>query len=167
MTLAGTEAGASLDSATVNEPEGAALVNVTVPVDELPPVIVAGLTLTDESAAVLPPEAVTERITVRVTPPCDAEIADELLKLTALVETVKVALVAPAATVTAAGTVAVAVFELLSATEAPPAGAAADSVTVPVDGLPPATVVGLSVSVESVGPPGALTVSVADRVLPL
>jgi len=55
---------------------------------------------------------------------------------------VNVAVVAFAATVTLAGTVAAAVLLLLSVTTAPPAGAAALKVTVPVDELPPVTVVG-------------------------
>ena len=72
--------------------------------------------------------------------------------VTALVVTVNVALLAPAATVTLAGTVAVAVLLLVRATAAPPVGAGPLSVTVPVeDCTPPVTVVGFSVSVESVG----------------
>ena len=71
--------------------------------------------------------------------------------VTALVLTVNVALLAPAATVTLAGTVAVDVL-LLRVTAAPPVGAGPLSVTVPVeDCTPPVTVVGFSVSVESVG----------------
>ncbi len=54
-----------------------------------------------------------------------------------------VAVVAPAATVTLAGTVAAAVLPLLKATTAPPVGAWALRVTVPVDEPPPVTVVGL------------------------
>ena len=68
---------------------------------------------------------------------------------TALVVTVNVALVAPAATVTLAGTWAVSVLLLESATCAPPAGAGPLSVTVPVDEFPPTTLVGFSASVES------------------
>src|SRR3989442_1698611 len=64
---------------------------------------------------------------------------------TALVVTVNVALVAPAGTVTLAGTVA-AVLSLDSVTCAPPAGAGPLSVTVPVEVLPPLTVGGLSAS---------------------
>src|SRR2546427_455306 len=62
---------------------------------------------------------------------------------TALVVTVNVTLVAPTGTVTLAGTVAA---ELLldSATCAPPAGAGPSSVTVPVELLPPVTVVGFT-----------------------
>ncbi len=58
----------------------------------------------------------------------------------------KLALVAPALTVTLDGTVATLVLLLESPTTAPPAGAGPLSVTVPVEELPPWTVVGLSVS---------------------
>lgn len=61
----------------------------------------------------------------------------------------KVALVAPPATVTVAGTVAALVMLLDKVKVNPPAGAAAVKVTVPVEVLPPITDVGLSVSVES------------------
>src|SRR6266403_1428157 len=63
---------------------------------------------------------------------------------TALVLTVNVALVAPAATVTLEGTLAAAVLLLESVTCAPPDGAGPLNVTVPVDELPPVTLVGLS-----------------------
>src|SRR5438132_10344279 len=80
--------------------------------------------------------------------------------VTALVLTVNVALLAPAATVTLAGTVAVDVLLLVRVTAAPPAGAGPLSVTVPVeDCAPPVTVVGFSVSVESVGKACGATVS--------
>ena len=68
---------------------------------------------------------------------------------TALVATVNAALVAPAAIVTLAGTLAAVVLLLESATCAPPTGAGPLSVTVPVDEFPPTTLVGFSVSVES------------------
>ena len=57
--------------------------------------------------------------------------------VTTLVATLKVALVTPAGTVTEAGTVAAAVLLLASATTAPPDGAAAFNVTVPVLVPPP------------------------------
>src|SRR5260221_93924 len=68
--------------------------------------------------------------------------------VTALVATVNVALVAPAATVTLEGVLATVVLLLESATAAPPAGAAAVKVTVPVDEFPPVTLVGFRVSEE-------------------
>jgi hypothetical protein len=58
---------------------------------------------------------------------------------------VKVADRFPAAMVTLAGTVAAAVFALLSDTTAPPGGAVAVNFTVPVDVAPPEIVVGLRV----------------------
>ena len=61
---------------------------------------------------------------------------------TALVLTVNDALVAPAATVTLAGTLAAVVLLLESATCAPPVGAGPLSVTVPVEEFPPVTLVG-------------------------
>jgi len=66
----------------------------------------------------------------------------DVLLATTLVLTAKVAVVAFAATVTLEGTVAAAVLLLLSVTTAPPAGAGPVSVTVPVDEVPPITVVG-------------------------
>src|SRR5437773_108259 len=86
--------------------------------------------------------------------------------VTALVVIVNVALVAPAATVTLEGTVAAAVLLLESATVAPPAGAAPLNVTVPVeDCVQPITLVGLSVSDESVGAGGAAGVTTSEAVL--
>jgi len=67
---------------------------------------------------------------------------------TALVLTLNVALVAPAAIVTLDGTVAAAVLLLESATVAPPVGAAPLSVTVPDEEFPPVTLVELSESDE-------------------
>jgi hypothetical protein len=67
---------------------------------------------------------------------------------TALVLTVNVALVTPAATVTLEGTLAAVVLLLESVTCAPPVGAGALSVTVPVEEFPPVTLGGFSVSEE-------------------
>jgi hypothetical protein len=70
------------------------------------------------------------------------EVVDEV---TELVVTVKVALLAPEAILTLAGTVAAAVL-LLESITTPADGAAALSVTVPWDVLPPTTLVGFSVN---------------------
>ena len=80
---------------------------------------------------------------------------------TALVVTVNVAVVAPAATVTLAGTCAAVVLLLDSATLAPPVGAAPLSVTVPVDEAPPVTLAGLRETEESDTVAAGFTVSVA------
>jgi hypothetical protein len=85
--------------------------------------------------------------------------------VTALVLAVNVALLAPAATVTVAGTVAVDVLLLERETTAPPVGAGPLSVTVPVEGDPPVTLVGFSVSEERVRAGGS-TVSEAVLVAP-
>ena len=69
-------------------------------------------------------------------------IVTEAAELTLRVVTVNVAVVAPAVTVTDAGTVAAEVFELASVTTAPPVGAATSRVTVPVLVIPPDTEVG-------------------------
>ena len=81
---------------------------------------------------------------------------------TALVLRLKLALVPPGETVTLEGTVAAGLL-LESATCAPPAGAGAFSVTVPVEELPPVTLVGLTVSDETIG---GITVSDAVCVAP-
>src|SRR5579864_1732791 len=83
---------------------------------------------------------------------------------TALVVTAKVALVAPAGTVTVGGTLAAALL-LESITCASPAGAGPLSVTVPVDDCaPPITPAGCNVSEETAGSgvgagPGVITIT--------
>ena len=104
----------------------------------------------------------TVRSALRPEPLYEAEIVTVVEKTTRLVSTVKIALVAPAGTVTLEGTVAAGLL-LESVTCAPPAGAGAFSVTVPVEGLPPVTLVGLTVSDETIG---GITVSDAVRVAP-
>jgi hypothetical protein len=84
---------------------------------------------------------------------------------TAVLVTVNVALELPALTVTEAGTT---VLELLSdnVTTTPPAGALPFRVTVPVEEVPPVTLVGLSVTPESATEAGVI-VSDEVRVTPL
>jgi hypothetical protein len=100
-------------------------------------------------------------VAVTVTP-LFAEIVTEVGVLTVFVVTLKVALVLPAATVTLAGTLATEGKLLERGTTVPPDGAGPESVTVPVDGEPPVTVVGFRVRELIVG---AVTVSVAVRVV--
>ena len=91
---------------------------------------------------------------VLVTPAYDAEMVTGVDAVTALVLTVNVALLAPAVTVTLAGTVAAVVLSLDRETAAPPLGAGPLRLTVPVDGDPPVTLVAFSAIEESVGEPG-------------
>jgi hypothetical protein len=71
---------------------------------------------------------------------------------------VNIAVLAPAGTVTDAGTWATDVRLLESVTIAPPAGAGPFKVTVPAEGFPPWTLLGVSTSDESIA---VLTVRVA------
>jgi len=86
-----------------------------------------------------------------------AEIVADAVLATAVVVTAKVAVVAPAATVTLTGTVAAALL-LDRVTASPPVGAALPKVTVPVDEVPPVTEVGFSATEETTG---GFTVNVA------
>jgi hypothetical protein len=144
---------------TTVPPVGAGPLSVTVPVDGLPPATTVGL-----SASVERDGALTVRVAVFETPPAAAVMTGEAVEVTGEVEIVNVAVVCPAATVTDAGTVAAVVLLLLRVTTSPPAGAAELIVTVPVEEVPPVTVVGLRVSeLTACG----LTVNVALLVLPL
>jgi hypothetical protein len=78
-------------------------------------------------------------------------IATEVVVPTALVFTVKVALVAPAGTVTLVGTVATPVLLLERATTAPPLGAGPFNVTVALEEFPPVRLEGLSVNEVGAG----------------
>jgi hypothetical protein len=89
-------------------------------------------------------------------------IVTDVLEATGLVAAVKVAVVAPAGTVTDAGTWAAAVLPEVKPTTAPPVGAGLSRVTVPVDDTPPSTVAGLTLTPLSAGT-GALTVRLAVR----
>ena len=92
---------------------------------------------------------VTVSVADLVTPPKEPVIVTAVEAVTEDVMMVKLALVAPAATVTLAGVFAAAELSE-SVTTAPPDGAAPVKVTVPCDELPPVTLVGLTVSVERV-----------------
>ena len=107
---------------------------------------------------------VTERTADLVTPALVPEIVEFVVLRTRFVVTVKVAVVAPAATVTLGGTVATVVLLLESWTVIPDAGAAPLRVTVPVDGLPPTTFDGFNFNEDNAG---RAIVNVAVLVTPL
>jgi len=90
-------------------------------------------------------------------------IVTAVLATTGLVVAVKAAVVAPAGTVTDAGTCAAAVLLDVNATTAPPVGAGLSKVTVPVDDTPPSTVAGFTLTALSAAA-AAVTVTVAVRV---
>lgn len=80
-----------------------------------------------------------------------AEITTEVKRVTRLVETLKLADLAPAGTMMLAGTVATFGLLLTRVITAPPEGAGALSVTVPIEAKPPLTLVGFRVIALSVG----------------
>ena len=161
--VAGTFATAALlvESATKTPPAGAAALSVTVPAEGLPAVTLVGLRLKEVSTAA----GFTVSVAVFVTPRKSAEIITEVEVATDVVDTVKFAFVLFAATVTIAGTAATAELLLDNLTSAPPAGAAAFSVTVPVDDIGPMTVAGL-LDTDARSRRG-FTVRTVDLVVPL
>src|SRR5712671_5812813 len=149
VTLGGTLAAPLLlESVTCAPPVGAGPLNVTVPVEEFPPATLVGFSESEERVGGGGGAAVTVSEADLLAPLNVAEIETVVDTATALVLTVNVALVAPAATVTLDGTLATVVLLLESVTTAPPDGAAPLSVTVPVEEFPPVTLVGFSESDE-------------------
>jgi hypothetical protein len=149
VTLAGAVAAAlELVRVTTTPPVGAALDSVTVPVDEAPPTTVVGLNVS--AVTVVDGARVTPSAAKSVAPPRVAESCAVVLS-TANVVAVNDALVAPAGTVTVAGTLTAPGRELLRLTATPPAGAPLPRVTVPVADVPPGTLVGLTEKAVSVG----------------
>jgi hypothetical protein len=160
VTLAGTAAGTvpgppfdnAFDSVTTAPPDGAGLLNVTLPLADAPPTMLAGLTLNALSAADPPPPAVmSSSACCSGLPTRSAKTFMLNCEVTADVAIVNDAVVAPAATVTLAGIFATVV------------GAGVDSVTVfalvcgllkvtvPIAELPPTTLDGLTDTPESTG----------------
>lgn len=129
-----------LVSATLIPPGFALPFSVTVPVEGAPATRDVGLRTTEAMSAGL-----TVMFAVAAICCFTAEIVTGVAAATPSVVTVNVADEAPAGTVTEAGTVAAAMFELERKTGTPPAGAAAEIVTAPVTSLPPTMVVGASV----------------------
>ena len=142
-----------LDSVTTIPLDGAAALSFTVPCDLLPPPTLAGLSVNEESVG-----GNTVRAALCDALPTEALIVRLVELATDFALTVKLALMAPAATVTLAGTVAAPVLLLDRFTTRPPDGAALLSVTMPCELPPLATLAGFNASKEGVG---GDTVSVA------
>ena len=145
VTVAGTVAAAvfELESETTRPPAGGPDERKMVPVTGFPPSTVDGERPRDVGVGG-GGGGVTVKIALRVAPPKVPVMDPDVDAVTDTVLTVKVPLVAPAATVTLAGTVAALGMLLDSVTTAPPGGAAAVNVAVPVEALPPTTLVGFT-----------------------
>lgn len=150
---------------TTVPPEGAAELRVTVPLELLPPVTVDGFRVTDEIVMDAGGLIVSEAC--RMVLPNVPVIVAVVAVVTGVVVTVKFALVDPLGTVTPLGTLALELL-LLRFTTVPPEGAAALSVTVPVELLPPVTLLGFKLTEERVAPQelAAFTVKLVDTVAP-
>ena len=135
-TVAGAPATAGLELliATTTPLGGAARDSVTVPVEVEPPTTVDGLSRSDVTVG---GGGITVRVATCVPPLYDARRSTAVDAATADVVTANDAETSPVPMVTLAGTLADAGFVLASATTAPPAGAGALSVTVPVADWPP------------------------------
>lgn len=131
-------------------PDGAGEAIVTVPVELFPPVTLDGFMLMDLTAM----PVVTVTVPCAVLLPRVAVVVTTVLLSTNPLCAVpwKVALVAPAGTVTLAGTAKKEGLSSLKPTTEPPDGAAALSVTVPVLVPPFGMLEGLNVTDETVGP---------------
>ena len=152
------------DNVTTAPPGGAPVVSVTVPVDAAPPVTDDGVALTALNAAAGGGGGgFTVNDAVLDTPLYAAVNVPGVCDDTTDVPRLNVADVAPWATVTDAGTVAAAMFDD-NVTTAPPEGAPAVSVTVPVDAEPPVTDDGFALTALNAaagGGAGGFTVNVA------
>src|SRR3954464_12775943 len=165
-TVPGPPFDRAFDSVTTAPPDGAALLNVTLPLADAPPTRLAGFTLNALSAAVPPLPAVMSSSACRSGLP--ARSANTFMlncEVTGEVVIVNEALVAPAGTVTLAGIFATVVGAGVdSATVfAPLCGLL--NVTVPIAELPPTTLDGFTDTPESTGGGGvALTVRTSVKV---
>src|ERR1051326_8697064 len=128
---------------------GIAAVTLTT-VAVCPAIETQGETTTGGGGGATTAAGVTASVAERTAPPSVAVIVALVAAVTALVVAVNAALDAPAATVTLAGTRATVVRLLASFTTSPPLGAAAVSVIVPADDVPPVTLAGFRLTADSV-----------------
>lgn len=137
-----------LESETVEPPDGAAELRVTVPVELLPPVTLVGFRVTDETVGEELP-GFTVKLVDTVAPPDCPKIGAVQLVVVLVLPTVKLTLVCPAGTVTGLGLGSVTgrvqggFCERDIRTASPLDGAGEAIVTVPVELFPPVTVDGL------------------------
>ena len=157
VTDAGTTAAELLLVSVTTLAAVAGALRVTVPVVEVPPTTVAGLTETVLKASA---GGCTVNVVLRLTELYAAPIVAVALALTLTVVMVKLALVCPAATVTDAGTTAAELLLVNVTTLAAVAGAL--SVTVPEAEVPPTTVAGFTATALRAGG-GGCTVKVVLR----
>jgi hypothetical protein len=149
--------------AMTTPPTGAGAVRVAVAMEVLPPVTDAGLRVIEDRAS----EAgfiVSEAVLVTVFKV--EEIITAVAAATDFEVTVNVALAAPAATATLAGTVAALVLLLVRVTVIPPAGAAEVNVTVPLEVPPAVSVVGFKAIAESSGADVELPILATNASIP-
>lgn len=132
-----------LVSATTAPPAGAGPLSVTVPVEELPPIVLDGFI-----ASLVSTGGSTVIAAVCVTPLNVAEMVAVVATPTAFVVAANATLIVPSAMVTDAGTLTDGSL-LVSETTAPPVGADPFIATVPVKEVPPVTPAALSVTEDS------------------
>jgi len=160
VTMDGVDATGSLENKPMEAPFGpAGPLRVTVPVEGVPPTteVGASVRLTSAVGGVIVRTAVAEAV------PSLAVIVALVDVVTAVVVAVNDADVAPAATVTLGGTVALVLLEDKVTTD-PPVGAGPFRLTVPVEGVPPTTEVGTSVTLASATDGVIVSVAVTDAV---
>ena len=146
VTVAGTAATAVFELVryTSSPPAGAAVLRVTVPTEEIPATTVVGLRLNPVGRGEV---AVSTPVAFALV---EAETTVSTSFGTAAVVAVNVAVLAPAATVTEAGTDTTGA-DAVNVTTVPPEGAGPLRVTVPVAEAPPATEAGENVTLRGTG----------------